>query len=407
MLRISLGLLVAGCMGTASAAVYRVVDLGTLGGDTAYAQAINDAGQIVGTSNGPVVNDARLFNNHAFRWQNGVMTDLGHLGQNESFAFGISRVGDVVGHSLTLNSGGTATVARGFLYVNGVLTDVGFPDGASSLRPLSISPDGRMVGYTTLAAVSGETTLYNRAFVYDPASPVKFQVAGTLEAKGTSVARAMNETGVAVGVASKVVTDQSTQRAIKFDVRTPNILVDLGSLGGYASQANDINASGRIVGVSGTSTTMATNKTEAFIYDEAANPKMKGLGFLHAQDTYSEANAINDQGVIVGFGVTSVGSQFRNQAFVYSNGKMQNLNALIACNSGWELVEAKDINNSGKIVGYGLKDGKARAFLLEPIQGGTPDNCGTTDTGDKRGGGGSAATLLLLPLLAVLRRRRR
>jgi hypothetical protein len=69
---------------------------------------------------------------------------------------------------------------------------------------------------------------------------------------------------------------------------------------------------------------------------------------------------------------------------------MTDLNTLIPANSGWELMYATDINNSGQIVGYGIRDGKFKeecygddndtycynfpvysAFLLTPILEGT------------------------------------
>src|SRR4051794_6179542 len=53
-----------------------VLDLGTLpGGATSNASALNLAGQVVGTSTPPGPSGF----NHAFLWQNGVMTDLGTL----------------------------------------------------------------------------------------------------------------------------------------------------------------------------------------------------------------------------------------------------------------------------------------------------------------------------------------
>ena len=59
---------------------YVVTDLGTLGAvQSAQAYSINDDGQVVGYAA-----------NHAFLWQNGVMTDLGTLGGNSSGASAIN-----------------------------------------------------------------------------------------------------------------------------------------------------------------------------------------------------------------------------------------------------------------------------------------------------------------------------
>ena len=55
-------------------------------------------------------------------------------------------------------------------------------------------------------------------------------------------------------------------------------------------------------------------------------------------------------------------------AFVYSGGKMQDLNRLIPRGSGWTLGDARAINDKGQIVGDGQHDGKQRAFLLTPIR---------------------------------------
>ena len=49
------------------------------------------------------------------------------------------------------------------------------------------------------------------------------------------------------------------------------------------------------------------------------------------------------------------------------SGGMQDLNSLIPANSGWVLINANAINNTGQITGYGVKDGHNHAFLLTPL----------------------------------------
>ena len=82
-------------------------DLGTLGGTTSHAVAINDSGMIVGASR--LAGDIET---HAFLWSEGVMTDLGTLGGTWSEARAISSQGEVVGVS-TLQGD---TVTRAFIY---------------------------------------------------------------------------------------------------------------------------------------------------------------------------------------------------------------------------------------------------------------------------------------------------
>ena len=87
-------------------------DLGTLGGDYAQAQAINDAGQIVGRAT-----DADG-NTHAFLYQGGMAA----IGPAESYAYGINDLGHVVGLS-----GNSA-----FLYDGGLRSLGNLPGGSGS-----------------------------------------------------------------------------------------------------------------------------------------------------------------------------------------------------------------------------------------------------------------------------------
>src|SRR4051812_43738035 len=77
------------------AVTYTITDLGTLGGASSSASALNDQGQVVGTS---LTASGQA---HAFLYSGGVMADLGTLaGQNYSRAQDINNAGNVVGASL-------------------------------------------------------------------------------------------------------------------------------------------------------------------------------------------------------------------------------------------------------------------------------------------------------------------
>ncbi len=77
------------------------------------------------------------------------------------------------------------------------------------------------------------------------------------------------------------------------------------------------------------------------------NGVMTDLGLLDSG--YSYANAINDFGYIVGYSGTGWPNY---QAVVWDNeGDIFDLNELLLQNSGWHLIYASDINNSGQTIG--------------------------------------------------------
>lgn len=112
-------------------------DLGTLGGPSSVAYALNEAGQVVGSA------DLAGGSPRAFLWQQGLMRDLGTLGGDSSVAYDINEAGQVVGSS-TLASG----ARHAFLWENGVMRDLGTLPRQNISAARAINDSGQVVGYS-------------------------------------------------------------------------------------------------------------------------------------------------------------------------------------------------------------------------------------------------------------------
>jgi probable HAF family extracellular repeat protein len=118
-------------------AAYGLTDLGTLGG-VQFAQAfdINEAGHVVGTAT------TTAGQSHAILWDDGVMTDLGTLGGPYSSANALNDVGQIVGSSRVAPGSFTSD---SFHWENGVMTGLGITavagTGASGINDV-----GQVVG---------------------------------------------------------------------------------------------------------------------------------------------------------------------------------------------------------------------------------------------------------------------
>src|SRR5438034_403707 len=193
-----------------------MTDLGTLGGSTARAYDINDKGQVVGVSS----TSSGL--NHAFLWEDGTMTDLGTLGGPDSYAYGLNNRGDVVGSTT-----GAAGRSRARRWKDGTRTDLGAREGYTS-SAFAISDVGQIVGTSNEHAILWEN--------------------GTMRDLGNTNAFDVNDEGQIVGWG---LARSGQFTAVLWTTPFPpplTSLTRLGQLGVVVTVATAINPAGQVVG---------------------------------------------------------------------------------------------------------------------------------------------------------------
>jgi probable HAF family extracellular repeat protein len=264
-----------------------ITNLGTLGGPSSQAAAINNHGIVVGGSlHDPLPNDIRTFAGqyeidlrpHAFVYENGVMRDLhveAGLNGGSSWATDINDNSQIVG----------MIENRGFVYTNGRTTEL-FLDGARSVHPLAINNVGVVALYVD--DVDGKATGY----LYNQGNSIPIGSLGG----GESVAYDINDHGVAVG--------SSTTPEIRPFIWSPVTMnASTDSPTSNAGGISDINGlvPQDLVYVPG-SPNLGSPVWHAFIYK---NGELADLNSLIPQDSgweLTHANGINAAGVIVGSG---------------------------------------------------------------------------------------------------------
>jgi len=308
----------------------KIIDLGTLpGGYESIGQAVNSRGQVVGFATNTVpdnysfIQTSAIFNrfepypypyqDRAFLWQDGVMTDLGTLGNGtDAWATAINDQGQVIGFSYTNQTpnqvtnpcafgGALIPTQDPFLWENGTMIDLGTLGGVCGF-PFGLDNYGRVVGTSDLA---GDQVQH--PFLWT-------------KAKG---------------------------------------MQDLGSLGGSAV-ATMINDSGEVVGQS----SLENSEFHAFLW----NGKMHDLGAING---CASAFAINSSGQVVG----NWGSNGCNQgAFLWENGgPMVDLATLVSPPTDITLG-AVNINDRGEIAGHGQEpSGYGHEILLIPCDENHPN----------------------------------
>ena len=399
--------------------LYRVINLGTLGGS-----ASNGFG---GPNNrGWVTGDANLAGDqteHAFLWRDGVMTDLGTLGGlNSSVSFpvkddrglitGVAQtatvdpLGEFWGTSLVCTNvpcEGFQNLERGFVWQDGVMT--GLPTlGGNNGAALGVNNRGQVVGVAETAiqdpSCASPQILDFEPVIWGP-KPGEIHVLPAFPGDSVAVAAAINDKGEVVGSSGVCALPPSLQFAVHAVMWRHGRITNLGSLGGQLFNiAFGINNRGQVVGESGLP---GDTFTHAFLWQDGV---MTDLGTLPG-DAISMAFDINSKGQVVGVSCDATFSVCR--AFLWEDGVITDLNTLIPSSSPLFLTFGGGINDRGEIAGsaFNASTGEAPAFLAIPCDDRHADVEGCQGDRDNFQTNSSARRRVALPenLREQLRRR--
>lgn len=287
-------------------------DLGTLpGGTESFGFAVNSFGQVIAGSNNTVNDPYSMFGwgtqTRTFLWRKGYKQDIGTLGGPDTVSLTINELGQITGQSYT-NS--TANSDNG----------PGCPPNVPTQDPF-FWKNGKM---TDIGSLGGTCGVPNR----------------------------LNNRGQVVGVS--YLAGNQIPHPFYWDRRG---LVDMGTLGGPTGEALDISDSGLAVGTAD----LADGTHHAFVWQDGV---MTDVGVVPG-DSCTNGRASNSRGQAIGTSTDCMGNV--KHMFLWQNGSIHDLTALILPGSDLQVFEAWDMNDQGEIAAIGqLPNGDQHAVLLVP-----------------------------------------
>jgi probable HAF family extracellular repeat protein len=265
-------------------------------------------------------------------WLSGTLNTYGTLGGPRGQFNGISANGIMTGVSdLSADPNGHA-----FIFEGGAFHEIGSGMGPEVIGG-GVNSSGQVAGWLWAGIRPVGAFLYSGGTATQIADDTfKFAIATQLYVAGTVIGRGDR-------------WDTDAHHAFMY---AGGVTTDLGALDATTdySEAFGINNGGQIVGTS----LDAASVYHAFIYSYGS---MHDIGSF---DGFAIANDINNLGQVVGDGA--------NAGFLYADGTMLDLNALLVGAGGWRVTRADAINDAGQIIGTAcFSEFVCRDVILNPV----------------------------------------
>ncbi len=316
----------------ASAPKYRIVDTGLI-----IARAVDERPGMNAAGEVAAWTTIDLSSSQADLRHSGASSTVlsGLPSSSNSYAFGLNKAGVVVG---IVESTADMRFTQAFEWSGGVLNLLPTLGGEYGLAR-SVNDSGQVVGAAQTPAKKFHAT------VWTDHVPKELEL---LSHGDTSYANDVNRKGEVVGQSNDGPNRQG--KAVRWGSDGVIHLLPTDHESVFSS-ALAINNQGQIVGF---------DNSEAVLWTQGREIELGDFG-----DEPNAALDVNDKGEVVG---SSSEAEGRMRAFLWKNGQLLNLNKFIPANSGWVLLSAFRINNSGEILAHGFYQGKSRLCLLIPVQ---------------------------------------
>jgi len=318
---------------------------------------------------------------HGFLYSNGVLTDLNvnALSTPTLLPMAVNDSGVVTGAYISINTVSATLTATPFIVQqNGSVT---MPQGQmQGVLPFALNNAGQLAGSVIRVGQRSRNLFINGDAVLYTLAGGATSILPAASAGGGAAAFGINSTGTVAGAG----VGQNGSAVIPV-LWNNGKSQSLPLLAGYQqSLATSVNDSGTAAGaafdINFTQFTDPLNQGHAALFN--TDGSVTDLGVLSG-DRSSVATGVNNSGSVVGFSSSKAldftvqlypilnSAQSGYRAFLYTSGKMYDLNRLLTNGTGWTLTYATAINNNGQIAGTGIFQSptgpEQHGFLLSPV----------------------------------------